>query len=137
MAEGEAARRAGQRERRLACSEAALALYRGEFMQGCYDPWVEEQRAYYRRQRLAQLEALVAAAQQAGEWPRSLQLAQQILQDDSFREDIHCLVMRAHAALGNRVAVKEQYEILRRLLRRELGVEPAAETQRVYRQLLA
>jgi len=137
VAEAEAARRAGERERRIACSEAALALYRGEFMSGCYDPWAEEQRAYYRRQRLAQLEALVAAAQQAGEWPRSLHLAQQILQDDSFREDIHCLVMRAHAAQGNRVAVKEQYEILRRLLRRELGVEPAAETQRVYRELLA
>ena len=44
--------------------------------------------------------------------------------------------MRAQAALGNRVAVKEQYETLRSLLRRELGVEPAQETQRVYRESL-
>jgi DNA-binding SARP family transcriptional activator len=45
--------------------------------------------------------------------------------------------MRAHAAQGNRVAVKEQYETLRSLLKKELGVEPAAETLKIYRQLLA
>ena len=44
--------------------------------------------------------------------------------------------MRAHAAQGNRVAVKEQYENLRALLRKELGVEPASETQKVYRGLI-
>ena len=42
--------------------------------------------------------------------------------------------MRAQAALGNRGAVREQYEALRGLLHRELGVEPAQETQRVYRE---
>ena len=36
-----------------------------------------------------------------------------------YREDIHCMIMARHAALGNRVAVKEQYENLRRLLRKE------------------
>ncbi len=46
------------------------------------------------------------------------------------------MMMRAHAGQGNRVAVKEQYESLRRLLRKELGVEPAAETQKMYRELL-
>ncbi len=137
VAESDAARRAGQYERRINCYEEAIKLARGEFMQGCYDDWVEEQRSYYHEQYLHMLEALVIAAQKAEEWPRSMHLAQQILHDDPFREDIHCLVMRAHAAQGNRVAVKEQYETLRSLLLRELGVEPAAETQKVYRQLLA
>ncbi|HKX27187.1 MAG TPA: BTAD domain-containing putative transcriptional regulator [Blastocatellia bacterium] len=137
VTEGEAARRASQHERFIACYEAAVQLYRGEFMQGCYDEWVEEQRSYYREQYLHMLEALVVVAQRAKEWPRSLHLAQQILRDDPFREDIHCLIMRAHAAQGNRVAVKEQYEDLRQLLGKELGVEPAAETQKIFKQLLA
>jgi len=38
--------------------------------------------------------------------------------------------MRTHAAQGNRAAVKKQYETLRALLRKELGVEPATETQK-------
>ncbi len=136
-AEADAARRSGQHERCVAGYEAAVQLYRGEFMQGSYEDWVEDQRSYYRRRYLHLLEVLVVTAQKAEEWPRSLHLAQQILHDDPFREDIHCLVMRAYAAQGNRVAVKEQYETLRSLLSKELGVEPAAETIKIYRQLLA
>jgi LuxR family transcriptional regulator, maltose regulon positive regulatory protein len=137
VAEGEAARRSGQAENYIAAYEAAVKLYRGEFMKGCYDAWADEQRSYYQEQYLHLLEALVIAAQKAEEWPRSLHLAQQILRDDPYREDIYCLVMRAYAAQGNRVAVKEQYETLRSLLNKELGVEPAAETLKVYRQLMA
>jgi DNA-binding SARP family transcriptional activator len=136
VAEGDAARRAREQDRCVACYEAAIKLYRGEFMRGCYDEWVEEQRSYYNEQYLHMLETLAMAAFGQKELPRALQLASQILRDDPYREDIHCLVMRIHAAQGNRAAVKEQYETLRALLRKELGVEPASETQKVYRGLL-
>ncbi|HEX8558849.1 MAG TPA: BTAD domain-containing putative transcriptional regulator [Pyrinomonadaceae bacterium] len=137
VAEAAAARRRGQTERCHQAYEEAVALYRGEFMQGTHDEWVEEQRAYYRDQCLRMLAKLAAAAQEAGEWERSLALAQKILRDDPYREEVHCRVMRAHAALGDRVAVKEQYETLRGLLLEELGVEPAQETQRIYRESVA
>jgi ATP/maltotriose-dependent transcriptional regulator MalT/DNA-binding SARP family transcriptional activator len=137
VSEAAAARRRGQTEQCHRAYEQAVALYRGEFMQGTHDDWVGEQRAYYRDQYLRMLEKLAAAAQESGEWERSLALAQKILRDDPFREEVHCRVMRAQAALGNRVAVKEQYEMLRSLLLRELGVEPAQETQRVYRESLS
>ncbi|MCA1567764.1 MAG: tetratricopeptide repeat protein [Acidobacteria bacterium] len=132
VAEAAGAHRRGQTERCLQAYEEAVALYRGEFMQGTHDEWVEEKRSYYRDQYLRMLEKLAAAAQGAGEWERSLSLAQKILRDDPFREEVHCRVMRAQAALGNRVAVKEQYETLCSLLLKELGVEPAQETKRVY-----
>ncbi len=136
VAEGDAARRARELDRCVARYEAAIKLYRGEFMSGCYDDWVEEQRSYYNEQYLHMLETLALAAHSQEEWPRALQLANQILRDDPYREDIHCLVMRTHAAQGNRAAVKEQYETLRGLLRKELGIEPASETQKVFRGLI-
>ncbi|HEY0098998.1 MAG TPA: BTAD domain-containing putative transcriptional regulator [Pyrinomonadaceae bacterium] len=135
--EAEAAKRAGDTARYLCAYEEALALYRGDFMQGSYDEWVEEQRSYYREQHLRMLEVLAVAAQKNEEWTRSLQLAQRILGDDQFREDVHCMIMRAHAALGNRAAVKDQYEHLRRVLRKELGVEPASETQKIFKGLMS
>ncbi|OLE51407.1 MAG: hypothetical protein AUG51_23210 [Acidobacteria bacterium 13_1_20CM_3_53_8] len=134
--EGEQARRSREFTRCIDAYERAITLYRGEFMQGSYDEWAEEQRSYYREKHLQMLVALAAVAQSAEEWTRSLELAQEILRDDPFREDIHCMIMRAHAALGNRMAVKEQYESLRRLLKKELGVEPVAETQKVYQELI-
>jgi DNA-binding SARP family transcriptional activator len=136
VAEGDSARRARDQDRCVACYEAAIRLYRGEFMHGCYEEWVEEQRSYYNERYQHMLEILAGVAFAQKEWLNSLQLAQQILRDDPYREDIHCLIMRAQAAQGNRAAVKEQYENLRSLLRKELGIEPASETQKVYRQLI-
>lgn len=133
---GENARRARQFEACIQTYEEAVALYRGEFMQGSYEPWVEEQRTYYREQYLRLLEALAGVAEKVGDWQRSMQLAKRILREDQFREDIYCAVMRAHAALGNRGAVKEQFEALCQLLDRELGVEPSAETKRLFGELV-
>ncbi|HEX8286293.1 MAG TPA: BTAD domain-containing putative transcriptional regulator [Pyrinomonadaceae bacterium] len=136
IGEGDAARRARDAESFVKAYEEAAALYRGEFMQGAYDEWVEEQRSYCREQYLRILEILAQTAQKSEDWPRAQTLSQRILREDPFREDVHCHLMRAHAAQGNRVAVREQYETLKKMLRKELGVEPAAETQRIYRELL-
>ena len=137
VAEGETARRAREFDRCVKLYEEAVQVYRGDFMTGIYDDWVEEQRSYYREQYLRLLEALAAVAQKTEDWSRSLQLAQQILRDDPYREDVHCIIMRAHAREGNRHAVKEQYQTLQNLLKKELGVEPAPETQRIYKELIA
>jgi DNA-binding SARP family transcriptional activator len=137
VAEAAAARRSSQLESCIAAYEAAVKLYRGEFIKGCYDAWADEQRAYYHEQYMHMLKAMVIAAQKAQEWPRSLYFAQQIIGEDPYREDIYCLVMRAHAAQANRFAVKEQFETLRSLWKKELDVESAAETIKIYRQFLA
>jgi DNA-binding SARP family transcriptional activator len=136
VSEGENARRARQFEQCIAAYENALRMYRGEFMQGSYEPWVEEQRTYYREQYLRLLEALAGVAQTSEDWPRAMQLAQLIIREDQFREDIHCILIKAHAAMGNRGAAKEHYEGLKRLLQSELGVEPSVETRKLYQQLI-
>jgi LuxR family transcriptional regulator, maltose regulon positive regulatory protein len=136
VTQGENARRARRFDECVQAYEKAISFYRGEFAQGSYEPWVDEQRAYYKEQYLHLLEALASVAQKNEEWSRSLQLAQNIVHEDPFREDIHCLMMKAHVNLGNRGAAKEQYETLKRLLERELGVEPGPEIRKVYQQLL-
>src|SRR4030095_9089495 len=119
LSEGDSARRARKFEECISAYERALKLYRGDFMQASYEPWVEEQRTYYREQYLRLLEALAGVAETGADWTRVMQLAQQIIHEDPFREDIHCLLMRAHAAVGNRGAVKDQFESLKKLLESE------------------
>jgi DNA-binding SARP family transcriptional activator/Tfp pilus assembly protein PilF len=136
VADGETARRNRDYDRCIDCYEQAVSIYRGEFMQGTYEPWVDEQRSYYREQHLRMLESLAGVAEKKHDWSRAMDLAQRIIHEDQFREDIHCMVMRGHAALGNRAAVKEQYETLRALLQKELGVEPAIPTQKAFRELM-
>jgi DNA-binding SARP family transcriptional activator len=137
VALGENARRARQFDDCIKAYEKAIEIYRGDFAQGSYEPWVDEQRSYYREQYLHLLESLAAVAEKREEWSRSLQLAQQILHEDPFREDIHCVVIRAHVNMGNRGAARDQYEALKRLLQRELGVEPGREIRKIYQDLIA
>jgi ATP/maltotriose-dependent transcriptional regulator MalT/two-component SAPR family response regulator len=136
VAEAEKAKRDGDDALFRRNLDAAHALYRGEFMAGVYDAWADEQRGYYREQYGRILNALAKAAFKEKNWSQSVKLAQEILQDDPFREDVHRLLMRVYAAQGKRSQVKEQFENLRKLLQSELGVEPEAQTRRILQELL-
>jgi predicted ATPase len=57
------------------------------------------------------------------------------LELDPWREEAHRQVMRVLAANGDRSAALAQYETCRRILAKELGVEPSAETQKLYEQI--
>jgi DNA-binding SARP family transcriptional activator len=53
-----------------------------------------------------------------------------------FRETGYQLLMRAHAAVGNRAEALRVYERCRSLLSEELGVPPSSQTEAVYLDIL-
>lgn len=55
---------------------------------------------------------------------------------DRNREDVYIALMRAQRSMGQRIAALETYYSLRRFLGDELGVEPSAEAQVLYREIL-
>ncbi len=136
IAEAEKAKRENNQEAVEHNVAAAYELYRGDFMTGVFDDWVEERRNYYREQHGRIIKSLLKTAFKKKDWARSLKFAGEILQADPYREDIHFFIMRIYAAQGKRNAAKHQYETLQKLLKDELGVEPAAETKRLYQELL-
>jgi LuxR family maltose regulon positive regulatory protein len=116
--------------------ESALTVYRGEFMEGLYDNWAEEQRHYYSEQLGRVLNALAKLSVSEKRWTDALKHANHILTLDPYREDLHRLVMKVLAAQGKPAAVKKHYEEMTELLRQELGISPTAETQRLVKELL-
>jgi len=115
--------------------EAAHELYRGEFMAGVYDDWAEERRHYFFEQYSRVLNALAKLAFAERRWSKAIKFADEILKTDPFREDAHRLIMKTYAGQGKRASVIEQFENLQKLLKQELGVEPAPETRKVYQEL--
>ncbi len=115
--------------------EAAHAAYRGEFMAGVYENWAEERRNYYSEQFARVLTALAKLAFSEKSWSNALKFANEILQADPYREDVHRLVMKIYSAQGKPAAVKEQFETLQEILKTELGVTPAPETRRIFQEL--
>lgn len=128
-------RREGDNEGFSAAARKAVEVYRGDFLVDIYDSWVEEPRAYYQNLYFATLKELADHHHRAGEFDQSIAYCKMILSRDAYREDVHRQLMDSFAQVGNRLAVREQYENLTRLLREELGVDPLPETAATYKRL--
>jgi TolB-like protein/cytochrome c-type biogenesis protein CcmH/NrfG len=117
---------------------AAAELYRGDLLEsvslpgGAFDDWLLVERAHLRERAIAALGSL--AAQQDGD--AAIATCQRLLQLDAYREESHRTVMRLYAGQGNRSLALRQYQRCRDLLKRELGVEPDAETESLRHALL-
>lgn len=135
VAEAEKAKREKDSARFRESLEAARELYRGEFMSGVYDEWAEERRGFYTEQAGRVLSALAKLSLAEKRWAEALKFAGEVLRDDPYREDMHRLTMKILSAQGKPAAVKKHFENLKKVLKDELGIQPASETQKLYREL--
>ncbi len=115
--------------------QSALAVYRGDFLEGFYvrdapdlEQWVLSQRAYYREAVVNGLHALATYAEQLGDLPQAVVHTRRLLALEPWREEAHRHLMKMLARSGQRAAALAQFETCRRILNEELVVEPDAET---------
>jgi predicted ATPase/DNA-binding SARP family transcriptional activator len=135
---------------RAACPECrdrlaqAVALYEGELLYGNsgdggqpFEEWLDLRRETLRQQALEALETLTRAHESSGDYDQMRAYAARQLTLEPWREQAHRDVMRALALAGKRPAALAQYEACRRVLKRELGIEPDAETEALYAHIQA
>jgi DNA-binding SARP family transcriptional activator len=132
----EIAKREKDAKRLREALEAAHSLYRGEFMSGVYDEWVQERRLFYNEQFARVVSALAKLSFSENRWSSVIKFAGEALADDPYREDMHRLVMKALAAQSKPASVKKHFEDLQELLKKELGIEPASETRKLFEELM-
>lgn len=119
----------------LAALQGAVALYRGDFMEGFGDEWVLSQRYQLENLYHDALARLMLAHAEQGEHAPALAAALRLLARDPLREDAHQAAMRAYCHLGQRHAALAQYSRCRALLHAELGIEPLPETTSLCRAI--
>jgi WD40 repeat protein/DNA-binding SARP family transcriptional activator len=121
----------------------AVDMYRGEFMEGfslpdspAFEEWQLLNREHHHRQVLETLHRLSDSLEAQGEIESALPYAWRQVEIEPSKENAHRQIMRLLALNGQRDAALAQYETLKHVLARELGVEPAQETQELNEQLL-
>jgi TolB-like protein/two-component SAPR family response regulator len=104
---------------------------------GAFDEWLAFERA--RCLGLAQTAAqkAISAYEEAGRADKALALALRLVALDPLREQNHRLAMRLFATAGERSRSMMQFQTCRDVLKRELGVEPSAETADLARRIVA
>lgn len=123
--------------------QSALHLYRGPFLDGLVLPdavawelWLTTERERWHQSVMHLLEQLVDLWQSMGNWSEVIATARRALLYDNLHEPMYRALIAAHARLGERADALRQYNTLRTLLERELGVQPLPETEQLRTAIL-
>lgn len=119
----------------LAELRACTELYRGDFLAGFYEDWVQLPQEHYRERYMAALSRLVGAAKALGAYEEALGYARRLTHHDPLREDAHQEVMRLCFLLGRVNDAIQQFERCRSVLAEELGAEPSEATVELFRRV--
>jgi TolB-like protein len=117
----------------------AADLYAGPFLDGlnaaddAFEEWLREARADLVSRATRVLESL--AGMLAGD--ERIAASERLVALDPLREASHRLLIEAYLAKGERPLAIKQYEACKLILKRELGVAPGTELQKLRRSLEA
>ncbi len=118
--------------------QQALALYAGDYLaEDPYEDWTIVERERLRETYLSVLARLAAHCMSRGEIEAGIRHYQAILARDPYREEAHRQLMDAYARAGRRAEAVQQYQQCQRILRQDLDIAPAPETEALYRRILA
>lgn len=120
----------------------AVNLYKGDLLQGfnlpdavAFDEWMLVKREQLRQQMLIGLQRLTDIFERRGEYGPAQRYARQQAALEPWREVAHRQLMTVLARSGQRAAALAQFEVCRKALHAELGVEPEAATLALYEQI--
>jgi two-component SAPR family response regulator len=128
-------------------SEAALLeasrLYRGDFLDGFqlneerFDQWVLGDRDRLHRMALRAHMQLIDLQSRRGAIDDAISSAQRSLRIDMLQEPVHRALMRLYMQSGDLLNALQQFETCAKVLKRELHVDPDAETKALHREIVA
>lgn len=119
-----------------------LRLYRADFLEGFhvrdapdFEDWMLTERARLRELAMQALHTLTQFHTQRGNFAEAMTFASRLLTFDPWREVAHRQLMLLQARTGRWTAALVQYETCKKILQKELGVEPALETTALYERI--
>jgi DNA-binding SARP family transcriptional activator len=117
-------------------AQVAYQISRRPFLMGEEGPWVTLKRYELRDVLVRAHECLSEPSIWHTEPEYAVKHAKEAVAIEPFRETSYQLLMRAHAAVGNRAEALRVYERCRSLLSEDLGVPPSSQTEAVYLEIL-
>ena len=125
---------------------AAADCYRGDLLEGLtlnappFEEWLLLERERLRETAVDTLARLLAfqtrPSSRQDEADDAMRTAVRLLTLDPLQEAVHRALMRLYAEHGRHAAALRQYQTCVDVLRRELAVEPEAETKRPYEAIM-
>ena len=122
--------------------DPATRLYAGDFLDGFqldeekFDQWVIAERDRLHRLALRAHSQLTDIFARNDSIDEAIAVAQRSLRIDPLQEPMHRMLMRLYVKSGDLANALQEYDALSKILRRELNVEPDAETKALHQEIL-
>ncbi|MCP4329454.1 MAG: PAS domain S-box protein [Alphaproteobacteria bacterium] len=137
VTEGRKLANQGRPAEALACFDDARRLYRGDYLEtDLYTDWCAEERERLHEINLEMLAGLAQSHSELGEFLEASQACRTALFRDPCRESFLQSLLESLVRLGRPDWAEAQFKSWRRRLGEDFGLEPTAETWRVYRELV-
>ena len=98
-----------------------------ELLPGWYEDWVLAVRERLHLRRVHALEELSLLLRRSGRPSAAVEAVHLAVQAEPLRESGQLALIEAHQAAGNWAVARQQFDAFRRILRREIGIEPSPE----------
>jgi DNA-binding SARP family transcriptional activator len=117
-------------DRSMSCSDADLSpearsILSADLLPACYEDWVLVECERFHQLRLHALEALCERLTEAERYGEAVDAGLASVSGEPLRESAHRALIKAHIAEGNFAEAGRQYELYRRIVDDELGIEPS------------
>jgi len=122
--------------------DPATRLYSGDFLEGFqldeekFDQWVIAERDRLHRLALRAHAQLAELLTRNDSIDQAIAVTQQSLRLDPLQEPVHRALMRLYIRSGDLANALQQYDACAKVLRRELNVEPDAETKALQQEIV-
>jgi DNA-binding SARP family transcriptional activator len=121
--------------------QTAVSLYSGDLLPGFstgsieFEAWLRQERESLHTLALAAMHELAQDLLQAGLLKEAGAIARRQINLEPWRETAHRQLMQAYALDGDRANALAQFELCRKSLRTELGIEPSPETAALHEEI--
>jgi DNA-binding SARP family transcriptional activator len=134
--EGRRRERQGRMAEALSFYGQAASLYAGDLLEASpYEDWLSAEREHLREVYLVVLDKISRHLSLDGDPDGAIGLCERMLEKDRCQEEVHRRLMLCYDRLGFREKALKQYQRCAAILRKELDVEPTAETLRLYERI--
>jgi len=116
--------------------QKAIALCNKDFASGWYDDWVEQLRLHYKGNYEECSVMLADLYYRREEYAEAVKVYEKLISLNPLEEKYHCRLMEALGRLGKHKEIVQDFEKLRKNLKKELQSKPQQETLEVYEALM-
>lgn len=115
--------------------QGIIALYKGDFLESMYEPWMEKSRENYREIYLYSLNQLSQLYFEIGQYLEAIKYNKLMLEKDNCMEEIHRKLMLCYHKLDRQNKVIRQFQNCKKVLQQELEISPSQKTVALLTQL--